>query len=70
MLGSQQQTQNQGIQGGQGMQNLGMGQFNPYMAPWQAMGQYANTIGRPTILSEGTMSGESSSKGASGGVGK
>lgn len=69
MLGNQQQTQNQGINNGQLMQNLNLGQFAPYMLPWQAMGAYANTIGGPTILGEGTQSGNSSSKAVGGGVG-
>lgn len=65
MLGQQQNTMNQGLAGASGMQNLGMGTFSPYMAPWQMTGQYANAIGRPTILGEGTMSGDSDSKGKS-----
>ena len=63
MLGSQQGTMNQGIQGAQGQQNLNMGQFAPYMAPWQAAGEYGNLIGRPTILGSGDSSGASNSKG-------
>tara|TARA_R110000803_G_scaffold210829_1_gene284071 strand:- start:15805 stop:16647 length:843 start_codon:yes stop_codon:yes gene_type:complete len=69
MLGQQQNTQNQGIQGGMNMQNMQMGQFAPYMMPWDAMNQYANTLGGPTILGQGSQSGKSSSKGLSGGAG-
>lgn len=67
MIGQQQQTQNTGINNGQLMQGLNLGQFAPYMLPWQAMGAYANTLGNPTILGEGTQSGNSSSKSAGGG---
>lgn len=52
-----------GLNFGPGMQNLGMGRFAPYMAPWQAAGQYASAIGRPTVLGSGTTYGDSSSKG-------
>ena len=67
MLGSQNQAQQYGLgQSGQ-MQNLGMGQFAPQMMPWQAMGNYADVIGGPTILGsgEGSMSGSSDAKGFS-----
>ena len=62
-LGGQQAAMQGGLNYGQGMQNLGMGQFAPYMAPWQATGQYANAIGRPTVLGSGLSSGSSDSKG-------
>ena len=70
-LGGQNAAMQSGLNYGQGMQNLGMGQFAPYMAPWQATGQYANAIGRPTVLGSGVSSGQSDSKGfgMSGGVG-
>ena len=69
MIGGQQGAMQGGINQGAGMQNLGMGQFAPQMAPWQAMGQYSNTIGGPTTLSSGQGSGSSNAKGkgASGG---
>lgn len=72
MLGNQQNTMNQGLVGAQGQQGLGMGAFNPYNAPWQTAGSYANAIGRPTVLGSGSMSGnsDSSSKGMSVGMGK
>jgi len=63
MLGGQQQAMQGGLQYGQSMQNLGMGTFAPYMAPWQAAGAYSNAIGAPTVLSSGTGSGSGSSKG-------
>lgn len=65
MLGAQQGAMMGGLNFGQGMQNLGMGQFAPHMAPWQAAGQYVSGIGRPTVLGSGsgTMSGSSDSKG-------
>ena len=68
MIGQQQGTTNAGIQGGQNQQNLSMGQFAPGMVPWDAMSQYANAIGRPTILGSGSQSGNSSSKGIGGGL--
>ncbi len=64
-LGAQQAAMQGGLAAGQGMQNLGMGQFAPSMAPWGAAGQYASTIGRPTVLGSGSgqMSGSSDAKG-------
>ena len=62
-LGNMLAQQNQAIAGGmdfgQGMQNLGMGQFAPSMAPWQAATPYASALGRPTVLGSGTSSGSS-----------
>jgi len=71
MLGAQQGAMAGGLGMGQGMQNLGMGQFAPSMAPWQMAGQYASGIGRPTVLGSGQSSGSSDAKGfgLSGGVG-
>jgi len=68
MLGGQQQAMQGGLQYGQSMQNLGMGTFAPYMAPWQAAGAYSNAIGAPTVLNSGTGSGSGSSKGLGAGV--
>jgi len=48
------------------MQNLGMGMYAPTMMPWQAMGQYANTVGGPTVLGSGSQSGDSKGWGMSG----
>jgi hypothetical protein len=67
MLGQQQGTMNQGIQGGQQMQNLNMGQFAPTMMPWEAAGEYGNVIGRPTILGSGSQEGKSKSSSKGGG---
>jgi hypothetical protein len=61
MLGNQNQAMQGGLNFGQNMQGLGMGQFAPYMAPWQMSGQYANQMGGPTVLGSG--SGDSNSKG-------
>ena len=71
MLGAQQGAMQGGLNYGGQMQNLGMGQFAPQMAPWQAMNAYGGAIGAPTVLSSGsgTMFGDSSSKGMSGGMG-
>jgi len=67
MIGQQNQAQQGAIQGGQNMQNINMGQYAPQMMPWDAMGQYGNVIGRPTILGSGKQSGSSGSLSASGG---
>lgn len=70
MLGAQQGAMQGGLNFGQGMQNLGMGQFAPYMAPWQMSGQYASQMGAPTVLGYGSGSGSSDSKGFGGSGGK
>jgi len=67
MIGQQNQAMQGGLNFGQNQQNLNMGQFAPGMIPWDAMSQYANAIGRPTILGSGTQSGDSSSKSAGAG---
>ena len=67
MIGQQNQAQQGAIQGGQNMQNINMGQYAPQMMPWDAMSQYGNVIGRPTILGSGSQSGSSGSLSASGG---
>lgn len=71
MLSGQNAAQQGAITAGSQMQNLNMGQFAPSMAPWGAMQGYTGAIGAPTVLSSGsgTMSGDSSSKGMSGGIG-
>lgn len=61
MLSQQQATQNAGLNFGNNMANLGLGALTPYIAPWDAMASYANVLGRPTVLGEGNMSGESES---------
>lgn len=69
MLGSQQQAMSEGLAGSQGMQNLGMGQFSPYMAPWQVAGAYSNAIGAPTVLGSGSSNASSKGGDASGSMG-
>ena len=68
MLGSQQDAMSGGLNAAQGVQNLGMSNFAPYMMPWQAAGAYSNAMGAPTVLSSGTGTGSgfgnSNSKGA------
>jgi len=66
MLGSQNQTMNQGLLGGQNQQTMNMGQYDPGMKPWEAMGQYGNAVGRPTILGSGQSKGSSSGWGMTG----
>ncbi|RKY42319.1 MAG: hypothetical protein DRP85_03270 [Candidatus Makaraimicrobium thalassicum] len=70
MLGKQNQTTGNAMGYGSNMQNLGMGSMNPYMSPWNAMGQYANVIGRPTILGSGDSRGSSSGRSFSASGGK
>ena len=70
MLNSQNQTSmNAYQQGGQSMQNLGMGTMSPYNVPWDQMNQYANVMGQPTVLGSGTQTSKSSGGGKSGGIG-
>lgn len=64
MLGEQQNTQTGALANSNAMQNLGMGSFASYMLPWQMMGAYANTIGGPTVLSNGGSSSSSNAKGS------
>lgn len=70
MLQGQDVAQQGGIGAGQQMQNLGMGSFAPGMMPWQSMGNYANILGRPTVLGSGTSTAGSDSKALGMGVGK
>lgn len=72
MLGAQQGAMAGGLGASGAMQGLGMGQFNPSMAPWQAAQGYAQGIGAPTVLSSGSSSMDSDSKsmGGSGYSGK
>lgn len=66
MIGSAQDTSNNAISTlGSATQNLGMGTFAPFMAPWDALNNYAAAIGSPTVLSSGVSSGKGNSKGAS-----
>jgi hypothetical protein len=73
MIGQQNQAQQQGLNFGQNMQGLNMGQFNPYAVPWQAAGSYSNILGNPVVLGSGSSSSDAKSKGLSasgyGGVG-
>lgn len=59
MLGNKQDTINNAIGQGSTVQNLGMGVFAPYMAPWDALNNYGAAIGSPTVLSFGSGSGNS-----------
>lgn len=64
------QNQQGALTGAQGMQNLGMSSFQPYAAPWMMAAQYANMIGRPTVLGAGELGGDASSSASSFGFGK
>jgi len=59
MIGQQQGAMDQGLQGAQNQQNLGMGTFAPYMMPWQAQDAYSQSVGGPTLLSGGSEYGGS-----------
>lgn len=61
MLGRQQDTVNQGVQNSTMMQNLGMGQYQTMMMPWNMMNMYAQNMGDPTVLSEGSSTSSSKS---------
>ena len=71
MMGQQQGAMAGGLGFGTDMQNLNMGQFAPYMMPWQAAGSFSNAMGSPTVLGSGSASSasDSSSKGFGAGVG-
>jgi hypothetical protein len=72
MLGSQQDTVNNAMNtSASQVQNLGMGTLAPSSANWTNLGNWANSIGSPTVLSSGTSSGGGNSKGKSmsGGIG-
>ena len=60
LLNSLQQTMNTGLNNTTGMQELNMGQFAPGMVPYAQLGQYANVLGSPTLLSNGSQFGSSS----------
>ena len=62
MLMGQQDTVNTGIGMAPTVQNVGMGQFAPTMMPWEALANYAATIGAPTVLSSGSSQGSGNSK--------
>jgi hypothetical protein len=63
----QQAAQQGGIGMGANLQALNMGQFAPYMMPWQGAGAYANAMGAPVVLGQGSSfgAGESGSTGVS-----
>jgi len=60
MLGGSQTAMTQGLQQGQGQQELNMGQYAPYNQPWAPAESRANITGRPTVLGSGTSTGSSS----------
>lgn len=68
MLGNMQSTQNLGLGGAGGRNDLQMDQMAPTMAPWQAMGQYSGAIGAPQVLSSGSSMSTSDSKSGGGGL--
>ena len=72
MMSGSDKNQQAGMGFGQGMQNLGMGSMAPWMQAqnqgWNNMGNYANTIGGPTVLTNGNQSGSSKGAGTSGSI--
>jgi len=69
MLGGQQSAMSGAMNNSGNMQNLAMGQFSPYMAPWQAAGAYTNAVGGPTLIGSGSSNASSKGGGASGSMG-
>lgn len=69
MLNSSDRNVNAGMNYGSQAQNLGMGMMAPhmqnYMTPWNAMGAYTNSLGRPTVLGESSQEGSSYGMGGS-----
>jgi len=66
MLGQQQGTVNNAMtSGADAQQNLGMGVLAPIMSQWNALGNWANAVGSPTVLSNGTSLGKSQNKAVS-----
>lgn len=70
MLGGADQNVGQGIGAGNSVYNLGMGSMSPYQqasqSPWDAMTNYTNVLGRPTVLGSSNSSMSGDSKGKSG----
>ncbi len=69
MLGDKQAAMQGGLNFGQNMAGQAMGQYSPFMMPWQTMGMYANAIGNPLVLGRGTMSSKASGSSKSAGFG-
>ncbi len=68
MMNNQQGAMSGGLDFGQNMQGMGMGQFAPYMAPGSMMGQYSNMYGSPTVLGSGGGNSNAKGFGMSGGA--
>jgi hypothetical protein len=62
MLGQQNAAATGALQGGETMQNLGLGTMAPASAGWGNMQGWANAIGSPTILTSGSSNGSSFGK--------
>lgn len=62
MLGQQNTATTGAIQGGETMQNLGLGTMAPASAGWGNMQGWANAIGSPIVLSQGSSTGSSYGK--------
>jgi hypothetical protein len=72
MLGGQQQAMQGGLNYGQNMQNLGMGQLAPYMQPWQMTDNLVNATGTaqaPVVFGQGSSMGQASDFGSGSGGG-
>ena len=62
MLALQNAAATGALQGGETMQNLGLGAMAPASAGWGNMQGWANAIGPPTVLSSGSSNGSSFGK--------
>lgn len=62
MLGQQNGAQAGALQFGEGMQNLGLGTLAPSTAGWANINGLGSLIGQPTVLSQGSSSGNSNAK--------
>jgi hypothetical protein len=72
MMSGSDRNQQGGMQFGQLLQQLGLGSMAPEMQAqnqgWNNMGNYADAIGGPTVLSSGGNSGSSKGAGTSGSI--
>jgi hypothetical protein len=69
MLGNQQGAMSNAVDNSSNVQNLGMGAFNPYNAPWQSAGAYSNAVGGPTVLGSGASAASSKGGGGNASIG-
>jgi hypothetical protein len=63
LIGNKNATSTNALSFSDAIQNLGMGILDPLMARWGNMGGYANTVGSPTVLNNGSGSSWNNSSG-------